>query len=97
METVKVDIIFRKFNDGDIIALMPHDVETFDGCINSYMHVGQHSSANYNRVIQISKLATETEYADLKEELESIGYVVNVIKKRNYDKYLASYKSLRNR
>ena len=45
--------------------------------------------------VDTSKLATAEEYADLKKEMESIGYKINVVKKRNYDKYLQSYKSVR--
>ena len=41
------DVVFRKFKDGRIIALLPHEVCTHKGDITSYMHVGQHSSADY--------------------------------------------------
>jgi hypothetical protein len=46
---------------------------------DSYSHVGQHSSCcvKYEKE---SRPATEEEYKGLKEELESIGYVLKVCK-----------------
>ena len=67
-------VIFRKFKDNDIIALLP----TIPGDMNpntceSYMHIGQHGSADLG-IIYDTKLAKQTEYDDLLQELESIGY-----------------------
>ena len=93
-DNFKTDIVFRKFKDGQIIALMPHEVDTNKGLVCTYMHVGQHSSGDYNYVVSITKLATEDEFADLKKELESIGYDIKVIKKQNTDKYLKSLRNL---
>ena len=91
-DTYITDITFRKFKDGQIIALMPHQVDDRKGDITSYMHVGQHSGADYNHVVSITKLAKPIEYADLLNELEkSFGYNVKVVTKRNYKKYLESY------
>jgi preprotein translocase subunit SecF len=93
----KTDVIFRKYRvGGDIIALMPHDVVDFEGNVNSYMHVGQHGGADFVGVIAQTIPATEIDCSDLKKELESIGYDVNVCKRINRDKYLASFKELRN-
>ena len=93
-DTIKTDVIFRKFKEGDIIALMPHEVCTYSGEITSYMHVGQHSSANYNECLQITRLCRVSEYNELKKELESLGYNLNVIKKQNHAKWLKSYESI---
>lgn len=91
----KTDVIFRKDTTkdfkGQIYALFPHNVETYDGNVLFYTHVGQHGSADYNYCIDRSKLATENEYKDLKNELEAIGYNLNIIKKQNHGKYLNSY------
>ena len=67
-------VIFRKFGDGDVIALFPElsgtgDVDT---CA-SYMHVGQHSAASV-RLVADTRPATEEDYAPLKQELERLGY-----------------------
>lgn len=89
------EVVFRvdkygKFK-GTVYAMLPHECSDFKGNVTSYQHVGQHSGANYNGCIESSRPATEAEYKDLKEEMESIGYNLKVIKKRNYDKYLKSY------
>lgn len=89
------DVVFRKFKEGDIVALLPHEVCTHKGDITSYMHVGQHSSADYGYVVSITKLANEDEYKALKSEMEDLGYNFNVIKKQNRKKYLASYYEVR--
>ena len=97
-EIVKVDVLFRydttKDFKGDIFAVFPYDVADYSGNVTIYHHVGQHSVGDYNVCLQTSRPATPAEYEDLKKELESIGYEVNVVKKRNYDKYLADYKKL---
>ena len=93
------DMIFRvdtkKEFRGQVYALFPHEVSTQSGSVTFYQHVGQHGSADYNHCIKTSRLATEEEAKDLREELESIGYNIQVVKKRNYDKYLADYKRVR--
>lgn len=75
-------VIFRKFpasEGGEVIALFPYDREDY-GRMSSYMHTGQHSAASHMLVYK-TKLATPAEYADLKRELEGIGYRLKVIKK----------------
>lgn len=95
-DTYITDITFRKFKDGQVIALMPHEVADHKGNVNSYMHVGQHSGADYNHVVSDTKLAKPNEYADLLNELEkAFGYNINVVLKRNYTKYLKSYYEVR--
>lgn len=86
----KTIVIFRKYvktkwtpeyGVGDIIALFPDEVDS-PGYINSYQHVGQHGSADYNTVMRMTKPAKPSEYAELKEELESMGYNLEVKQKR---------------
>lgn len=89
----KTDVIFRKFpEDGEIIALFPYDIYNHRGGINSYMHIGQHGEAEYSACFKNAVPAKENEYKDLKSELESLGYNLNIIKKRNYSKYLTALK-----
>ena len=95
-DKTKTDVIFRidttKNFKGEVIAIFPHKVETYRGEVGIYVHVGQHSAADYNICLKTSRLATVKERADLKKELElNYGYNFNIIKKRNYSKYLASY------
>jgi len=78
----KTKVIFRKFINGDIIALFP-EIEggaNQKGECMSYMHVGQHSGAAY-ALIYNTKPAKPDEYADLFAELEGIGYNLDVKKK----------------
>jgi hypothetical protein len=91
------EVIFRKFSgkhQNRIIALFPYDIFDHKGNINSYMHIGQHGGANTN-LIYSTKLATESEYTDLKTELESLGYNLKVIKKRNHAKYIKAYREMK--
>lgn len=55
---------------------LPHDREgKFCTC---YAHVGQHSGADLKHCLATSKEATPEEYAALKNELENIGYRLDV-------------------
>jgi hypothetical protein len=64
-------VIFRKWRDtGEVIAFFPDQKE--GQYIGSYMHVGQHSSAQYPNLGTIP--VKPSEYAGLLSELQSIGY-----------------------
>ncbi len=95
----KTEVVFRVDKAGDfkgtVFAMLPHECSDFSGNVTCYQHVGQHSGANYRGCIESSRPATELEYADLKKEMESIGYDLVVIKKQNYDKFLKSYYEVR--
>ena len=81
-DTHETTVIFRKWRGTkDIIALFPY-VKYSPGLCHSYMHVGQHGSAEYIHCIRSSVPATEEEYKDLKAELEGIGYKLKIRKKR---------------
>lgn len=88
-------VIFRKFkDDGSVCAFFPYEIATYDGCISSYMHVGQHGSASYDCCVDITKPASPNEYKPLLKELRSIGYRnLQVRKKRSHSKYLKAYYS----
>ena len=81
-------VIFRKFKNGEVIALFPQEPATRDGweCM-SYMHVGQHGSAD-PFVVNHTKPAMPWEYSELYKELKSIGYNdLAVCKKFNRQDY----------
>jgi hypothetical protein len=87
-------VIFRKwkapgeFYDGDIIALFPADPGTYDPyTCSSYAQIGQHSSADPWLVMAATKPAKPEEYAELKAELERIGYNLKIYSK-NLGKFL---------
>ena len=82
---MKTKTIFRKFKDnGDIIALFPEIPSDYIGrYCDSYVHIGQHGSANYQLVIKNTVLATPEEYAELKRELEThYNYEIEVYQRR---------------
>ena len=75
---MKTPVIFRKFKDGDVIAIFP----TLPGTNNpntcgSYQHIGQHGACSLD-IVSITKLAQWEDYADLYRELQSIGYSMKV-------------------
>lgn len=74
---MKTPVVFRKFPDGQIIALFPGepgaDRDPRYSC-SSYMHIGQHGAADYQAVIRSTRPATADEYGPLRRELESTPY-----------------------
>lgn len=95
-DTHKTIVIFRKFKkSGEIIALFPEIIAdpTPEFC-ESYMHVGQHGGAMAD-LTDITRPATPEEYAELKAELEDIGYNLTVKKKNQYKYYLTRLNELR--
>jgi len=79
----KTTVIFRKWTDSrkDVVALFPLIDESQNRCL-SYMHVGQHSIADYGHIISVTDPAQPHEYADLKAELEQIGYSLKIRTRR---------------
>lgn len=68
-------VVFRKFRDGQIIALFPEYKE--QNGILSYMAIGQHGASDYG-IIRKTAPAKENEYFSLLNELQYIGYNVKV-------------------
>lgn len=86
--TVTMRTVFRKYPDGQIIALFP-DVPWSErlGEVASYMHIGQHGAADYRHVVATTKPATEKESAGLLNELRQVGYHdIRVIKRAKIEK-----------
>lgn len=90
----QTEILFRKDKEGIILAIFPHEVADFKGNVTTYEHVGQHSAGNYRHCMDISKPATELESKSLKDELDSIGYNIKIVKRQNSKKYLEAYRKL---
>ena len=87
MKPKKSVVIFRKFSNGEIIALFPYIVGFNHFHCMSYVHIGQHSEATL-KLINETKLASKEEYIDLFNELtNSVGYNLLIKKKVNYKKY----------
>ena len=75
-------VIFRKWRNGDIIALLP-DNEANPGMVDMYEHVGQHGEGS-PAIIGITKLASPDEYNELLNELRGIGYELRVMRRLQY-------------
>ena len=82
-DTEKTPVIFKleKDGSGDVFAAFPQQTGTYDwwtmGC---YAHMGQHASADMGYVAEC-KPAHPLQYKDLFEELESLGYNLEIRRK----------------
>ena len=89
-----MEIIFKKDKEtNEVIAFMPYDFATWQGDFTCYAHVGQHFYSDYGYYREC-KPATPEEYKDLKSELESIGYNVEVKKRINGRKFRKAYQDM---
>jgi hypothetical protein len=61
-----------EWNKVEVIAFLL-DVPANAGNVMSYMHVGQHGEASIE-FFRDCKLATDEQFADLRKELEEVGY-----------------------
>lgn len=77
-----IKVMFRKFK-GEILAIFPYEVENKNGDVCCYAHIGQHSTCDYDYVVNNSKKASEAELSDLKAELIGIGYQLEIVSKRH--------------
>lgn len=80
-------VAFRRWPNGDIIAIMPEIPGTSPYDCRMYEHVGQHSAGDISLVMQRTRAAKPVEYAELLHELEQIGYQVRVIARPNQARY----------
>lgn len=94
MERYSIKAVFRKHKDGTIDALFPYEPE-FNYKIMCYSRIGQHSIADYDHVIRMTKPASPDDYASLLAELtDQVGYDVTVIKRANKGMMLNAWISL---
>ncbi len=75
----KIKVIFRKFEDGQVIALFPNEKEE-KGFIMSYMAIGQHSSASVDLVEELDTCNSK-EVAQGIKMLQGVGYTNLVVSK----------------
>jgi hypothetical protein len=68
-------MIFKKFPEGDVIALMPDEIADPYNNIMSYQRIGQHGVASPELINEL-KDATKRERAALKRELKGLGYLI---------------------
>ena len=70
-DKIVLKVVFRKFENSQIIALFPEMTNKRMYRIESYMKIGQHSECDPS-IINITKPATESEYKELLKELQFI-------------------------
>ncbi len=87
MNETETPVIFRVWNTGtkSVLAIFPELEGARVGLCRSYEHIGQHGDCQPRYIATKTHIATPTEYADLKRELESAPYlyklrVVNRVK-----------------
>lgn len=74
-----VPVLFR-VDSGGVTAVFPTEPGDYSGNMTCYAHVGQHSGCSFGWYLT-TRAATPAEYADLKAELESIGYRLKVYRR----------------
>jgi hypothetical protein len=89
----KTDVMFRKEKDNTILAVFPYDIADPKGNVTGYARLGQHTAVCWDYVLLNTKPAKE--FTALQKELESLGYNINIVKRRNYSKYLNAYYEVR--
>lgn len=72
----KTVVVFRQYSNGEIIALFPEIEYSAQGYCESYMHIGQHGSADYKGCIKSTSPAKD--FSKLQKELENIGYNLEI-------------------
>ena len=100
-DNYKTEVIFRQFkDDNSIIALFPYEIETYCGLVNSYMHIGQHGTADI-AIIQdtkpVSLMLSKEGFALYKELTFDVGYNLIVITKISYRKFSNKLTEFRNK
>jgi len=70
-------VFFRKFETGEIIAVMPTLLANY-GCYMSYMHIGQHGECSSD-IKSFTLPADESDYQKLYNELVQIGYTLKIV------------------
>jgi len=74
--TTKVKFLYNEYND-DLFAYFPFE-ESSKGYKTAYSHIGQHSACS-PKYAEESREATLPEFIDLFNELQSIGYKLELI------------------
>jgi len=89
-------VLFRTWPDGVVDAFFPTEPGTPDpSTCEVYSHIGQHSSGNLIACIARTRPATPDEYADLKRELEGIGYILDIRHRTSQKMHDARHAALR--
>lgn len=76
----ETDVVFLlNEQNEDLFAYFPNENYDSKGLLKtSYSHIGQHSACSPEYAAE-SRKATQKEYEGLKQELEQIGYLLNIL------------------
>lgn len=84
------NVVFRKWmkpNQG-VIALFPDiPADIYGRYCDSYEHVGQHGAADYHGIIRQSAPAGGKELAELRKELNRIGYRLKPMQRASWKQH----------
>lgn len=90
-------VIFRKWNNGQIIALFPG--EAADACedhCSSFDKQCGHSAACCDSIILLSRPPSSDEYAELREALVRLGYSLKIARRTSASDRLARRAQIKN-
>jgi len=80
MTNMKTTKVIFKIIDDEVLAIFPNNLYNVllygKTMVDSYMHIGQHSACSIELLNDLED-ASEDQYKDLKNELETIGYKLN--------------------
>lgn len=77
LESWNVKVTFRKFEDGEVIAIFPEEKWNLEGNLTSYIHTGQHGACSPDLLTEL-EITTPTEYNELLHELQDVVGYVNI-------------------
>lgn len=80
-------VVFRRWRNQPktVFALFPQEPADYAGFFcDSYESIGQHSGADYYGCINASDPVSAEDAADLRRELERIGYRLKVMKRASH-------------
>lgn len=77
----KTSVIFREEADNEVIALFPY-VNEGNHKVLGYAKQGQHFNADYDDAVKMTKpIKDKTQFSELANELEGLGYNLNIMRK----------------
>lgn len=82
-DTYTTDVIFRRDSNGDIVAIMPELLGTYDRfTCQTYEHIGQHGSGDASLAWSLPLRDCDADNKKaLHRELEGIGYNLKEVKR----------------
>jgi len=86
---MKTEVIFRTDKEGETIAVLPYEIADTQGNCTCFCKSEGHSACAWEYVLKDTKPTQH--YNDLMNLMIANGYNLEVIRRREYDKYLEAY------